>query len=348
MYPFKDGDFAPRNGWYVAAYRHEVDRSLLSRFILGEPVVMYETLDGRPVAVQGRCPHRHFPLGQGRLEGDTLVCSYHGIGFAPDGKCVRIPAQDAIPAAYRVRSYPLVERGIWLFIWVGDPERADEELLPDLTLADYDQEGFRIMPLERIEVPARYQLLNDNLLDLTHLAHLHRETIGVEGNATAPEQREQIGNVIRSRRFLRDVPVPPSHRELVDYEGSVDRLTGMDFHAPGFHSGIDEMSVPSGDGGAPKKLTRRRVFHAVTPATLRTTHYFFAFGGWLSDEEAERSRRYLPGVLQEDTDAVMAIEELLSVTPQPPPELMLKTDATAVIGRRKLQAMMDQERVQAS
>jgi vanillate O-demethylase monooxygenase subunit len=347
MYPFRDGDFAPRNGWYAAAYRHEVGRSLLSRFILGEPVVMYETLDGGAVALHGRCPHRHFPLGQGLLEGDSLVCAYHGIGFDSGGKCVHIPSQDTIPAAYRVRSYPLVERGIWLFIWMGDPELADEALLPDLTLADYHQEGFRITPLERLEVPARYQLLNDNLLDLTHLAHLHRGSIGVGAISTAQEQREQIGNVIRSRRFLRDVPLPPSFRDLVNHEGPVDRLTGMDFHAPGFHSGIDEVSLPSPVGVPAAKLTRRRVFHAVTPATLRTTHYFFAFGGWMSDQDVETSRRYLPGVLQEDTDAVTAIEELLGLAAELPPELMLKTDATAVAGRRKLQAMMDQERAAA-
>jgi vanillate O-demethylase monooxygenase subunit len=348
MYPFREGDFAPRNGWYAAAYRHEVGRSLLSRFILGEPVVLYETLEGRPVALNGRCPHRHFPLGQGRLEGDTLVCAYHGIGFDAAGKCARIPSQDVIPSAYRVPAYPVAERGIWLFIWMGNPELADEALLPDLTLADYDQDGFRIVPLERLEVPARYQLLNDNLLDLTHLAHLHRGSIGVDANATAAEEREQIGNVIRSRRFLRDVPLPPSFRELVNHEGLVDRLAGMDFHAPGFHSGIDEVSIPSPDGGPPTKLTRRRVFHAVTPATRHTTHYFFAFGGWMTDGEVETSRRYLPGVLQEDTDAVTAIEELLSKLTDFPPELMLKTDATAVIGRRKLQTMMDQERASAS
>ena len=60
MYPFTEGSFAPRNGWYVAAHAAEIARAPLARDILGEPVVLYRREDGRAVAVGGRCPHRHY------------------------------------------------------------------------------------------------------------------------------------------------------------------------------------------------------------------------------------------------------------------------------------------------
>ncbi|MEO0033735.1 MAG: hypothetical protein RIS94_3493, partial [Pseudomonadota bacterium] len=81
MYPFSEGSFALRNAWYVAAFGSEVTRALLARTILNQPVVLYRKEDGTAVAVGGRCPHRHFPLGASCLKGDSIVCGYHGIAF---------------------------------------------------------------------------------------------------------------------------------------------------------------------------------------------------------------------------------------------------------------------------
>ena len=86
MYPFKPGSFAVRNGWYVAAFTHEITRALLPRTILNQPVVLYRKQNGTAVAVGGRCPHRHFPLGKSCLKGDAIQCGYHGITFDADGQ----------------------------------------------------------------------------------------------------------------------------------------------------------------------------------------------------------------------------------------------------------------------
>ena len=53
MYPFSEGSFAPRNGWYVAAFAEEIGEKLLSRWILNQPVVLYRKTDGTSVALQG-------------------------------------------------------------------------------------------------------------------------------------------------------------------------------------------------------------------------------------------------------------------------------------------------------
>jgi len=191
MYPFTEGSFAVRNGWYVAAFAQDVQRALISRWILNEPVVLYRTEAGEAVAVAGRCPHRHFPLGQSQLSGDEIICGYHGITFGPDGLCTRVPSQQTVPGVYKIRKYPLVERGLWLWIWPGDPALADESLLPDLQDAGFHDPRFRFQPYYTHEIAGRYQLLNDNLLDLTPLAVLHRSSIGVAENASIPEEREE-------------------------------------------------------------------------------------------------------------------------------------------------------------
>lgn len=346
MYPFKDGDFAPKNGWYVAAFCEDIGEDLLSRWIVGEPVVLYRKEDGTAVAVGGRCPHRYYPLGESPRVGDSIQCGYHGITFGPDGKCTRVPSQDTVPGVYKIPSYPLVERGLWAFIWMGDPDKADESLIPSGEDIGYGLEGYVYAPVRTMHVKGRYQLLNDNLLDLTHLGFLHGSSIGNDGNASAPEEREVIGKMVRSRRWIREMPAPPLLANASNFHGNIDRLAGMDFHAPGFHAGLDDTYISESDperGG--EMLHTAKVFHAVTPATRTTCNYFFAFGG-ASDAAVEAFKKTLWPVLDEDKFATEEIEKILQTSEYLPPELMLKSDGTAVIGRRILQEMMDEEREQ--
>ena len=120
-----------RNYWYVAAYDHEIARKPLGRIILGEPVVLYRLEDGTPIALEDRCAHRHLPLSMGKLVGDTLQCHYHGLRYDKTGTCVRVPGQDMIPRSAKVKSYPVVERYHWLWIWMGDPALADPDKITD-------------------------------------------------------------------------------------------------------------------------------------------------------------------------------------------------------------------------
>src|ERR1700719_3457540 len=120
-----------RNYWYVAAAEEEVLQRPLGRTILGEPVVLFRTEDGTPGALEDRCAHRRLPLSMGKIIGDALQCHYHGLRFDRAGQCVRVPGQDLIPPQARVRSYPLVERYRWLWIWMGDPAHADPDQITD-------------------------------------------------------------------------------------------------------------------------------------------------------------------------------------------------------------------------
>ncbi len=127
-----------KNTWYVAAWDHEVSADgLFSRTITGVPVLMYRDGGGRLVALEDRCCHRGAPLSVGRREGDCVRCMYHGLKFDPSGACVDAPAQARIPPKARVRTFPVVEQHRWIWIWMGDPERADPALIPDTQWLDH-------------------------------------------------------------------------------------------------------------------------------------------------------------------------------------------------------------------
>ena len=86
----------PLNAWYVAASDVEICRSLLSRTVCQRKMVLYRQLDGRPAALEDACWHRLLPLSMGRLEGDEVVCGYHGLVFNADGLCTHMPSQEPI------------------------------------------------------------------------------------------------------------------------------------------------------------------------------------------------------------------------------------------------------------
>lgn len=344
MYPFKPGQFAVRNAWYVLAWTGELTRQPIERWLLGQPVALYRKEDGTAVAVGGRCPHRHYPLAKGCLRGDELVCGYHGISFGPDGKCTGIPMQSHVPAAYRIRSYPVAERWKWLWIWAGDPALADESLLPTMEEIRMEEPGFHYAPFYFHEIAARYQILNDNLLDLSHLAFLHASTIGQVANATTPEQREETPRRLTSWREMKNVPRAPVALSGTDYTGPVDRLSRMDFFFPGFHAGIDETRIPvDHPERAGELIAAGRVYHAVTPATEGSCYYFFANGA-LASTPLESKYEMLKIPVGEDIDAALEIERMIErLGDDLPQEYLLKNDTHAVRGRRILQALMDRE-----
>lgn len=343
VYPFEPNSFAPRNAWYVAAFAEDLGDKPMARIFLETPVALYRKANGEAVAVSGRCPHRNFPLGEGCVKGDNIVCGYHGFAFSPSGQCVDIPSQDHVPKSYRIPTYPLVEHGIWLFIWMGDPELADPALLPDLEEIGHSGCGLTPKPIFTHEVKARYQLLNDNLLDLTHIAFLHGTNIGTPEHATATEELSQEGNVLRSRRNLRGVKPAAAFQKRHNLEGLEDHLVGMDFYAPGFHAGIGDhfysYDEPDREG---EVIERNRIFHAVTPSTKHSSYYFFG-GASLGDEWVENTRRILAPTIAEDIFASEELEKMIELCGGRPSELMIQSDRNAVTGRRLVQAMIDDE-----
>src|SRR4030095_14247766 len=108
--------------------RHE----LLARTICNKKIVLYRTLSGAPVALEDACWHRLVPLSMGKLRGDEVQCAYHGLRYDAHGRCTFMPSQETINPSACVRSFPVVERHRFVWIWPGDPALADPALVPDL------------------------------------------------------------------------------------------------------------------------------------------------------------------------------------------------------------------------
>lgn len=351
MYPLEEGSFAPRNHWYVAAWSSEVTRRPLERIILDDLVVMYRTEDGAVAALSGLCPHRGFPLAKGELVGDDIECPYHGLRFGPEGACSHIPSQDTIPAACRLRSYPVAERWQWLWIWMGDPALADEALIPDHREAYLTDPDFRCAGGNYYEVPGRYVLMHDNLLDLNHVPFLHRGTFGGNGGGAiqVPEVSAE-GTKVTCTFTQPAIDCPPFLSDLLGYQGPVSRRYVSQFFAPCLHVIIDIIEKLDPATGKTEPLGSLLHIHAVTPATADTAHYFQGEGQNFSKtepclSEAFRSSEMVRDALDEDMSATRLIERSIQLQRGRLPEVLLKADKAAVLGRRMIQALIDAEAV---
>lgn len=269
-----------RNSWYVAAWDFEVHRlQMMRRLILNEPVLLYRKADGAVVALEDQCCHRQAPLSAGSLRGDNVVCGYHGFTYDPSGACVRIPSQDTIPSNARVKSYPIVERQHLVWIWMGDPDKADETLIEDFPW--FEDPGWRFKG-ERLDLKANYMLLVENLCDLTHLPYVHETTLA----ATAiplneiPVETTRDGNRVRVERWVLDTPTPAYFRLIAGFEKEkrVDRWMHLEFVPPALIK-VDIGAAAAGTGareGDRGQGVTTRNCNLITPETETTTHYFWA------------------------------------------------------------------------
>ncbi len=256
-----------RNAWYVAAWSSELDRSLQRRTILGEAVVMYRTEDGAPVALRDRCPHRLLPLSRGRLVGDTLQCGYHGLVFDAAGTCVKAPGQEVIPPNARVRSYPMADRLGLAWIWMGEPDKADESEIYDLP--QYHEPGWGVAHGDALHVAADYLLLCDNLCDPSHVEYVHPTTLGSPDGVGVPVEYEERDWGVTTHRWTLDSEPSGLARAFGNFPGKVDRWQYYLMYTPSI-SIIDLGTAPAGAGAREGNLQSAiRLFscHFMTPET---------------------------------------------------------------------------------
>jgi vanillate O-demethylase monooxygenase subunit len=335
-----------RNAWYVAAWSDEIKPyELFHRTLLGEPVVLYRRENGEPVALYDRCPHRFVPLHMGKLRGDVLECAYHGLRFDCSGRCVLNPHGDGrIPAAARVRSFPVVERHGAVWIWMGE-QPADAASIPDYGMLDAGG-GYRISR-GSIVVEASYVLFGENLLDLSHIEYLHDGILGSAGQNRGQVEVTQEGSTLVCNRWMPDIPAPGAFDMLFRQDGkNVDMWTNMRWFPPGCFL-LDAGVQPP--GGSREQGAWYYGIHLLTPQTESSTHYFFAAArppGRDLEPEINEKLAQLRRVAfeQQDKPVVEAQQrnmgegEFWSLKP-----VLLSIDAAPVRFRRTLEAMVKAE-----
>jgi vanillate O-demethylase monooxygenase subunit len=326
-----------RNLWYVAAWSSDVIAGTpLGRTIVGDSVVLFRTASGAVAAIEDRCIHRGMPLSPGECEGEIIRCPYHGLEYDGSGRCTKIPGQDSIPRSAAVRSYPVVDRDALVWIWMGDRERADPATIPS---HPYHTDPNWVWSKIVLEVNANWQLFNDNLLDLSHLGHVHKRTIGgdPDTHANAKMTTEREGDRVHVKRWLLDSNPPPFYRNAGNFAGNIDRWQEIEFR-PGFL----EFYTGATDAGTGAYEGRRiggvhiRHMHGITPQTEHSTLYFFTQARNFALEApglTEKLHELATLTFQEDKAVLEAQQARLLADPDGP-TINIHSDAGGIYARR--------------
>jgi vanillate O-demethylase monooxygenase subunit len=265
----------PLNAWYSAAWDSELKHELLARTITGIKMVLYRSLDGEAIALQDACWHRLVPLSMGKLIGDDVQCAYHGIRYNAQGRCTFMPSQETINPSAAVRSFPVVERHRFVWVWPGDPALADPALVPDL---HWNHDPAWAGDGKTIHANCDYRLIVDNLMDLTHETFIHSSSIGNDAVAEAPFDVTHGDRTTTVTRWMVDIEAPPFWAKQLGKPGNVDRWQIIQFQAP-CTVAIDVGVAPTGTGapqGDRSQGVSMVVINTITPATDKTCHYFWA------------------------------------------------------------------------
>ncbi|MBV1790407.1 aromatic ring-hydroxylating dioxygenase subunit alpha [Marinobacterium sp. D7] len=331
------------NEWYVAALTREVSRELMSRTILDQQVLLFRKEDGTPVALNNRCGHRSFPLSRSTLDGDTVVCGYHGLRYNEKGECVEVPSQCNC-SGISIRSYPVHQQGPVIWIWMGEAEQADLEKIPAMPMLE---EGW-VTSEDYMDLKCSYVYLHENLLDLTHLSFLHANTFGTPDYARANFDTDISEDRFLLKRYVVPTRLPPVWAKPTGLEDKdAARITTSDFVSPALHIvhaefydiSLDESERPD---------QRIKTAHIPTPATADRTHYFVVHGRNFALEEDEVTdfmHQQLMAAFQEDVVGLQAVSEMIEEYGDSDDyyEISVKADAASVAMRRYLKRRAEAE-----
>ena len=294
---------------------------------------------GSVAALHDVCPHRFAPLSRGKVEGGIISCGYHGLAFNASGKCVN-NLHGPTPKV-GTRAYPAVERHEAIWVWPGNPELSDPAKIRDLSFIDDTPETAKFrgyMPTK-----ANFQLLSDNILDLSHANSLHLESLG----GIQPGFKMKVAELddgVEVTWTAENVEPNGLTRAAMSENSLVDQYLHCSWRPAGLLILDGGAKMPGSD----EFLEMTRALHSMTPETETTSHYFFAVTR-ITDldntdvTEAVRELTY-QAFYNEDKPMIEAQQERMgnaefwSLRPA-----LLAIDNGAVRARRKLDKIIEAE-----
>ena len=323
------------NAWYIGAWASELASGPVGREIMNEDVVLFRDGDGKAAALEDRCCHRGVKLSLGSCNKGGLMCGYHGLVFNGQGACIDNPGEKLNPS-FGVRAYPVVERQNFIWIWTGDPARADKSLIVDWPFHDDWSCSYG-----RYDIDANFMFMMDNLMDLTHLGYVHGSTIG--GNPEQHDDAELTTTKTESGahflRWMLDAVPPPSFKSAGGFTTNIDRWSDFEYIVP---ASVLQWggALPVGRNAQENRLQddalSLRLFHHATPKSQDKFHYFFSAGVEGLNAASPAGQQFYKDILEAFLEDKLFIEsQQHGVVRDPSRRLLLREHDRAVAYSRQ-------------
>lgn len=337
-----------KNCWYILDWSAEVKNEFKNRMVLSQDVVYFRTKGGEVAVLQNRCAHRGFPLYRSTLlDNDTIQCGYHGLTYNVDGRCIKVPSSaNQNPSSISIHRYPVAERSPMIWIWPGDPGKADPALIPDVEWVTGKEWGYGT---GYYHLDGNYLAIHENLMDITHFFFLHGAAVGTSSHTESAIEVTVKGNTVDNYRITRGDPVPEFHRKATGLpaDAPIIRHGHSTFVSPGFHDALGKFEDPAGTNNG-RTDYHPHILHFMTPETQYTTHYWWIFARDFQPNSKKLDNYYsdtTEAIFLEDKDAIEWMEQQWAKEDRPEfIECHVPSDEGAVRMRRIIQRMADEER----
>ncbi len=206
------------NGWFHLAYADEVPAGGLTTVrAFGQDLLLFRTAGGALAVAEPFCPHLGAHLGHGgRVEGEAVVCPFHGWRFGADGGCTDVPYAKRIPPKARLATWPSVERNGAIYVWRHAEAEPPSYEVPELPVMN--EPGWQGPRRLSWTIRAQFQEILENTVDPAHFRYVH-------GTETLPVSQQTFDGV-----HIRGV----NEAKMTTPRGSIDGRIETAATGPGF------------------------------------------------------------------------------------------------------------------
>lgn len=175
--------------WFPIARLADIADKPVGVTLLDVRLVVYRTPAGIHVG-RDLCAHRGVPLSMGWVEGEEIVCAYHGLRYGPDGRCRKIPAQPNVEPSplFAVTMLPAIER--YGLVWTCLDPADDGNVIPPFPCWDDPAYQQIVPPFVDIAAAAGRQV--EGFVDVAHFAWVHHEAFADRENQAVPLYQTQV------------------------------------------------------------------------------------------------------------------------------------------------------------
>jgi vanillate O-demethylase monooxygenase subunit len=246
--------------WFPVARGEDVKFKPVTARLLDVDLVIYRTGETVRVA-RNVCPHRGVPLSMGWVEGDDLICPYHGLRFAPDGQCVHIPAQPTVkpPERLKATTLPVIER--YGLVWTSLNSPAELNDVPPFP--EWEDDGFFCVVNPPVDISGAPGRQVEGFIDVAHFAWIHHQSFADRANQIVPDYRVTKTPFGLSSEYTSTVPNVP---KSIQYTGPDNFLWRRVFDVYTPFNAILTVSFPD------QKILK--ILNAASPVTARKTRLF--------------------------------------------------------------------------
>jgi nitrite reductase/ring-hydroxylating ferredoxin subunit len=163
-----------RRYWIPAIHAWEIaerDGPPVRVEIMGEKLVAFRDSKGRVGVIDEFCAHRSVSLWFGRNEECGLRCPYHGWKYDVTGQCVDLPSEpdeSGVKQGIKLKSYPAIEQGDVIWIYMGPPQLRPAPPALEWTLVSPE----RRFVSKRLQESNYLQAIEGGI-DSSHVSFLH-------------------------------------------------------------------------------------------------------------------------------------------------------------------------------